>query len=120
MPWLLLVLVIMHSIFHQTKSILDMTTIQAFHCTIAERLGDALRKLSDVGMVEKVRKPQISIDNIRVQREEVLANRAEAGIFVAKRSNENGRFAVVIELLRYVSIDFLAVCKKRLTKWILP
>ena len=88
-----------HSFSHQTKSILDMTTIQALHRAIAERLWDTLRELPNVGMIKEVRKPQISIDNIRVEREKVLPNRAQARILVTERSDEDGWLAIVIELV---------------------
>ena len=50
-------------------------------------------------MIKEVRKPQISIDNIRVEREKVLPNRAQARILVTERSDEDGWLAIVIELV---------------------
>lgn len=49
------------------QSILNAATIQAIHCTISKRLRNALRKLSDVGMVKEVRESQISVDDIRIK-----------------------------------------------------
>lgn len=41
---------------YHIRSILDVATLQAIHCTISKRLRDALRKLSDIGMVQEIRK----------------------------------------------------------------
>ena len=49
-------------------------------------------------MVEEIREPQISIDNVRVQQEEVLPDSAKARVLVAERSNEDRGLTVVVEL----------------------
>ena len=90
---------LLHSIFRHAKSILDVATIQTFHGTVSKRLGNALRKLSNVGMVQEIRKPQISVDNIWIQREEILPNGAQARIFVTERGDKDSWLAAVIELV---------------------
>ena len=90
----------LHNPTNQTKkSILNAATIQALHRTISKRLGNALRKLPDIGVIEEIREAEIGVDDVRVQEEEVLANRAEARILVAEGGDEDGRVAVVVELV---------------------
>ena len=81
-----------------------MTTIQAFHRAITKRFRDALRKLPDVGMIQEIRKSQVGIDDIRVQREEVLPNSAQARILVTESGDEHCWLAVVIELIMDASL----------------
>ena len=80
-------------------SILDPTPIQTTLRAQRETLRNRLLKLSKIGPVQHIRKPEIRIHNIRIQIKEVLAHGAKPGILITERRHKNSGLAIVIELV---------------------
>ena len=75
-----------------------MTPIQTLHRALCKRFGDTLGKLPNISMIQKIRKPQIRIHDIGIQKEEIFPNSAQTRVLIAERGYKHCRFAVIVEL----------------------